>query len=118
MLDHTGADQLLSVTVWLVSLLGCIFYGAQRIHKTYKSDKIDRHENYKNGFALIMYSVLIVGVSGFLGVSIAEYQLTLPENSYFWVGIGGIADLTILSTFRICSYRGKFSFTCNNQLAT
>lgn len=85
---------MLSVTLWLVSLLGCIFYGAQRIHKTYKSDKIDRHENYRNGFALIMYSVLIVGVSGFLSVSITEYQLTLPENSYFWVGIGGIADLT------------------------
>ncbi|MHC8356592.1 hypothetical protein ACYZTL_15560 [Pseudomonas sp. LB3P81] len=85
---------MLIVFFWLASLIACIFYGAGRIHRTYKSEQIDRHENYKNGFALIIYSVLIVGVSGFLGASIMEYQLSLPEASYLWIGISEIADLT------------------------
>lgn len=41
-----------------------------------------------------MYSGPIVGISGFLGASIIEYQVTLAENSYFWVGVSGIAELT------------------------
>jgi hypothetical protein len=74
--------------------MASIFYGAIRIHRTYKSPHIDRRENYKNGFTLIIYSVMIVGISSFLGASIMEYQLSLPENSYFWIGISGIAELT------------------------
>lgn len=85
---------MLTVFFWLASLMACIFYGASRVHTTYKSQQIDRHENYKNGFVLIIYSVLIVGVSGFLSTSIMEYQLSLPNSSYFWIGINGIADLT------------------------
>ncbi|MNJ52476.1 hypothetical protein D3C77_478120 [compost metagenome] len=85
---------MLSVFFWLASLIACIFYGSCRVHKTYKSNVIDRHENYKNGFALIIYSVLIVGVSGFLSSAIMEYQLSIPETSYVLIGVSVVADLT------------------------
>ena len=81
------------IILWLVGIVISVGYGGYRVYKLYVLTQIDNAKYLKNGFMLIMYSVLTVGVASFLSSTISEWMVEQPSVSMFWVVISSGADL-------------------------
>lgn len=84
---------MISVIFWLLAIIICVGYGGYRIYQLYVLPNVENAKYWKNGFILIMYSVLTVGVASFLNTAISEWMMTQSNVSTFWVAVSSATDL-------------------------
>jgi hypothetical protein len=84
---------LISIIFWLAAIIICVGYGGYRVYNLYVLTNIDNAKYLRNGFILIMYSVLTVGVASFLNAALSKWMLDQPSVSMFWIAIVSATDL-------------------------